>query len=185
MREAKSQAFLIANGLRQPQGGCMQIDPRIVTREEQHFLGIAEATKIPFQKTIDRVVPELFSWLERKGIEPAGPLFFKYDRIAMPELDIVFGIPTVRRLEGDGRVVSGTLPAGRYAEVTYFGHYKNLMQVTGALIDWAREQGIAWDSIDTPEGERFACRLEIYPTNPAEEPDPEKWETILRFKIRD
>jgi hypothetical protein len=48
MREAKSQAFLIANGLRQPQGGCMQIDPRIVTREEQHFLGIAEATNIPF-----------------------------------------------------------------------------------------------------------------------------------------
>ena len=35
----------------------------------------------------------------------------------------------MRRLEGDGRVVSGTLPAGRYAEATYFGHYRNLMQV--------------------------------------------------------
>lgn len=37
----------------------------------------------------------------------------------------------------------------------------------------------------TPEGERFASRLETYTNGPDEEPDPGKWETIIEIKVRD
>jgi hypothetical protein len=38
---------------------------------------------------------------------------------------------------------------------------------------------------DSPEGARWACRLEIYPVNPAEQPGPAKWETGLVFRLAD
>jgi effector-binding domain-containing protein len=159
--------------------------PKIVELAEQPYLAIAVAVTIPFEKTIDRVVPELFGWLGQRGVEPAGPLFFKYDLIAMPKLEIQFGVPTSGRIVGDGRIVAGVLPAGRYVELTYFGRYDNLMDVTAMLVGWAKEKGIRWDATEGADGDRFASRLEIYPTDPASEPDPEKWETILRFKVKD
>jgi hypothetical protein len=45
--------------------------------------------------------------------------------------------------------------------------------------------GLTWDKQDTPAGERWGCRLEIYPVNPAEQPDPAKWETELVFRLAD
>jgi hypothetical protein len=45
--------------------------------------------------------------------------------------------------------------------------------------------GLEFDRHDEPSGDAFACRLEIYPTSPEEEPDPSKWDTILAFKLRD
>ena len=52
-----------------------------------------------------------------------------------------------------------------------------------AMLDWAQSQGLTWDKQDTPDGERWGCRLEIYPVNPAEQPDPAKWETELVFRL--
>jgi len=34
-------------------------------------------------------------------------------------------------------------------------------------------------------GERWAARLEIYETDPAEEPDVSKWTTLLAFRLSD
>jgi hypothetical protein len=52
------------------------------------------------------------------------------------------------------------------------------------LFGWlADRQRLAWDKQDTPDGERWGCRLEVYPVNPAEQPDPAKWETELDFRL--
>ena len=37
----------------------------------------------------------------------------------------------------------------------------------------------------TPDGEAWGCRLEIYVTNPADQPDPATWQTQLAFKLAD
>jgi hypothetical protein len=36
---------------------------------------------------------------------------------------------------------------------------------------------------DTENGQEWGCRLEIYKTNPSEEPDMGKWETELAFRL--
>jgi hypothetical protein len=59
------------------------------------------------------------------------------------------------------------------------------MEVNALMIGWAREKGIAWDATDEPDGDHFAARMEIYHNSPDEEPDPEKWETTLRIKVKD
>ena len=49
------------------------------------------------------------------------------------------------REDGGDEVISGVLPAGRYATVTHVGHPSELMGVTKSLLDWAAGQGLTWD----------------------------------------
>ena len=86
-------------------------------------------------------------------------------------------------MDGDDHVVSGVLPAGRYATVTHVGHPSELMEVTKALLEWAAAQGLTWDVSAADGGERWGSRLEIYLTDPGEEPDMSKWQTQLAFRL--
>lgn len=129
-------------------------------------------------------VPDVFGWLATRGIEPAGAPFLKFNVIDMErELEIEAGVPVDSAIEGDGTVFAGELPAGRYVTVTHLGHPDELIDVTAALLAWADQRGLAWDAADTPAGRRWGARLEIYHTNPMEEPDLNKWTTELAFRL--
>jgi hypothetical protein len=92
----------------------MMTSPAIVKRDAQPYAAIMESVRPPFNTTVDRVVPELFGWLRQNGVVPGGTLFFKYNYTHMArELEIEFGLPTATAVPGDGRVLSGILPAGR------------------------------------------------------------------------
>ena len=75
-------------------------------------------------------------------------------------------MPVAAAVAGDDRVVAGVLPAGRYATLTHVGHPSELMAATKALLDWAAEQGLTWDVTPGEDGDRWACRLENYLTDP-------------------
>ena len=156
-----------------------------VDRSAIPYVAIPEAVTIPFQSAIDRLIPEMAGWLENRRVETIGPMLLKYNLIDMPRLGMEFGFVPPQQLEGDDRVQSRTLPAGRYATVSWFGRYESLVDVTGLLIGWARDQSIALDSVAAPDGDRFAARYELYPNGPMDEPDPEKWETQIYIKVRD
>lgn len=159
--------------------------PKIVEHPAKPYAAVRRQVSIPFDEVIGPSIDELFATLKSQGVEADGPIFFKFNIVKMPELEVEFGVRTKGAAKDDGDFVVGTLPAGRYAELDYFGHYDDLMEVTGLLIGWAKHKGIAWDSTQEADGEHFACRLEIYHNSPEEEPDPQKWHTTLRFKLRD
>lgn len=159
--------------------------PGIVERSAQPYVAIRQRVRIPFGEVVGPVMGELFGAINAKGSQPVGPVFFKYNIVAMPDLEMDFGVPVAAPIVAEGRLVSGTLPAGRYAELTYWGHYDNLTDVNGVLIGWARQRGIVLDATEAPDGEHFAARLEIYHNGPDEEPDPDKWKTTLIIKIKD
>jgi type IV secretory pathway TraG/TraD family ATPase VirD4 len=54
-----------------------------------------------------------------------------------------------------------------------------------SFLQWAETQGLRWDKNDTPGGERWGCRMEIYHTNPLEQPDMNAWRTELAFRLAD
>jgi hypothetical protein len=58
-----------------------------------------------------------------------------------------------------------------------------LADATAALLDWAAEQGLTWDVRETEGGQRWGARLEIYETDPAQEPDMNQWVTELAFRL--
>jgi effector-binding domain-containing protein len=101
------------------------------------------------------------------------------------ELEMETGVPIATAVDGDDDVVAGVLPAGRYATVTHTGHPSELVGVTGALLDWAAEQGLTWDMSPSEDGERWGARLEFYLTDPAEEPVMSTWQTQLAFRLAD
>jgi effector-binding domain-containing protein len=156
----------------------------IVERPDQPYVGIQRSiTMTTFPEIADRL-PELFGWLGRRGIAPAGAPFFRYHLIDMArELRVEAGIPLAAAVEGEGEIAAGVLPAGRYVRTTHQGHPQELLGVTADMLAWAAGQGLRFDKADTEQGEVWGCRLEFYLTDPAVEPDMNKWEHELLFRL--
>lgn len=164
----------------------MTAQPRIEDRPEQHYAGIRALVTMQTIASIADRLPEIFGWLGARGIEPAGAPFFRYHLIDMEQqLDVEAGVPVAAAPTGDGEILTGVLPAGRYATVTHVGHPDDLVRVTGELLGWAAEHGLRWDMAETDRGQRWGCRLEVYKTDPEVEPDMARWETELAFRLAD
>jgi effector-binding domain-containing protein len=163
---------------------------QIQRREAQSYAAIPmQVTMDTLAGGVDQAFPELFGWLARHAIAPAGPPLIRYLVIDMAAgLQIEMGVPVATAIDdggsGDGgRITSGVLPAGRYAVLRHTGPYDGLVASNAALQRWAGEHGITFDSRDTPEGTAWRARAEHYLTNPAAEPDPSKWEVDVAYLI--
>ena len=160
--------------------------PEIVTRAEQPYVAIRGRVSMAEIGAFAVRTPEVFAWLGAHGRPPAGPPFLKYNVIDMArDLEIDNGVPVAAPVEGDAEVIAGVLPAGRYATLTHVGHPSELMAATKALLDWAAAQGLTWDMSPSADGERWGSRLEMYLSDPREEPDMSKWVTQLAFRLAD
>ena len=163
----------------------MHTEPELLQRAEQPYVAIkASVTMETIGAALASLHPEVFAWLDARGEKPAGAPFLKYNVIDMErELEVEVGVPVAEVVAGDQRVLSGVLPGGSYAGTIYTGHPDGGLDATAALLDWAAKRGLAWDVSDTPQGQRWGCRLEIYDTDPREEPDMHKWQTRIVFRL--
>jgi DNA gyrase inhibitor GyrI len=173
----------------------MDPEVQIQRREAQSYAAIPmQVTMDTLAGAVDQAFPELFGWLARHAIAPAGPPLIRYLVIDMAAgLQIEMGVPVATAIDdgdssdgdsGDGgRITPGVLPAGRYAVLRHTGPYDGLVASNAALQRWAGEHGITFDSWDTPEGTAWRARAEHYLTNPAAEPDPSKWEVDVAYLI--
>jgi effector-binding domain-containing protein len=159
-------------------------DPKIDERAEQPYMGIRTQTPMKGMfKVIDKRFKEMDGWLNKTGAQPSGAPFLRYHVIDMEgEMDIEVGFPVAAALPDDGRVTAGVLPAGRYASLVYIG---NGYTGNKTLVEWARDNGIAWDRWDDPKGDAFRCRLETYLTDPKVEPRKTKWQVEVAIKLRE
>ena len=172
----------------------MEPEVQIQRREAQSYAAVPmQVTMDTLSGAVDQAFPELFGWLARHAIAPAAAPFIRYLVIDMAaSLQIEMGVPVATAIDdgdsdgdsGDGgRITPGVLPAGRYAVLRHTGPYDGLVASNAALQRWAEEQGITFDSWDTPEGTAWRARAEHYLTNPAAEPDPSKWEVDVAYLI--
>jgi effector-binding domain-containing protein len=163
--------------------------PSIEHRPAQAYLAIAGSVPMHGIPALADRLGEVFDLLAARGIAPAGPPFFRYHLIDMErELELEVGVPVGAgdaNAAGTGDVRAGTLPAGRYATAIHVGPFDELVGATGDLLAWADREGLRWDRADTPAGERWGSRLEIYHTDPREEPDPARYVTELAFRLAD
>jgi effector-binding domain-containing protein len=159
--------------------------PEIVTRPDQPFAAIrisVDRGDIPHKAP--PLIGEVAGWLGSQGAAPVGAPFFSY--LEMPEdgpMLMEVGFPTATLLAGDARVRTGTIPAGRFARLIHTGPYDGLYEANVALGEWLGKQGIAHPMPEQAAGEYDAALMEIYGTDPATEPDPQKWETEVAFRL--
>ena len=163
----------------------MSDNPEIAERAEQPYVAIqADVTMQELPGLADRF-GEVFGWLAEHGVAPAGPPFFRYNVIDMARLlKVEAGVPVPAAVEGDDRVIAGVLPAGRYGTAIHVGPYDGLIGAVDDLLRWADSRGLEWDKSSAGDGEHWNCRLEIYLTDPSQEPDPARWETRLAFRLK-
>jgi effector-binding domain-containing protein len=162
--------------------------PRIEYRQEQPYAAIRIHVPIPFGSYIQPLNREVKTWLASRDIKPSGPSIIRFLTTDMTrKLDIEVGWLVATTVPGNERVTMGFIPAGNYAVVMYTGSYrgKGLYNATVALLDWAEKNRINWKKTVINGVEWWESRNEIYLTDPAEEPDPKKWQTELAFLIAD
>ncbi len=162
--------------------------PKVENRNEQHYVAIrTQVTMQELGDVIPRLHSEVFGWLRNQDKNPlgGGAPFIRYLVIDMErQLDIELAVPVAFPLSGNGRITPGVLPAGRYASLIYTG-LVDAIPANRALLIWGKEQGFVWDQWTTEKGDAFGARIESFLTDPADEPDQEKWETEVAIRIKD
>ncbi|WP_037266151.1 GyrI-like domain-containing protein [Kibdelosporangium aridum] len=156
--------------------------PKLVALPETRYVGIRVVT--PFRGMFavrDKLMAELYGWLDDHGVTDFGHTFFRLHVIDMDgPMDVELGVITEH--QGDDRVRSGVLPAGNYASLTYVNHAR---RANRTLVEWIRDNGYKADSWDISEGEQFACRYEAYLTDPRTERMKTKWQVGLAIRVTD
>jgi len=162
----------------------MSATPQVEPRARQPYVAIRAHVTMAELGGLGARFGEVFSWLGARGVPPAGAPFFRYRVIDMArDLEVDVGVPVETALDGDQSITADVLPAGQYATLTHTGHPSELLGATKALLDWAAGQGVEFDMSPGENGERWGSRLEIYLSDPNQEPDMSKWVTQLAFRL--
>ena len=161
----------------------MAVQPHIVQRTGQPYVAVrTQVTMQTLGEVLPGLHPQVRHWLRSQGAQPAGQPFCKYNVIDMDRrLEVEAGFPVTAPVTGEDQVLSAVLPAGRHATLWHTGHPDGLAGATRTLLDWAAQQGLAWDVTSTLDGEQWGCRLEIYHDEPGQ--DMNEWETELAFRL--
>ena len=161
-------------------------EPTIDDRAEQPYLGIRLWIPTKDLSTwTTKLLKELQRWMAAAGVESVGPAFHRFYVIHMgTEFELEVGVPVAEALAGDDRVRPGSIPAGRYANLTYTGR-NNAYKGNKTLVEWAKANGVAWDRWDDPRGDAFRCRYESYLSDRLTDPDKAAWRTNVAIKVAD
>jgi effector-binding domain-containing protein len=154
-------------------------NPELEYRGPQPYVAIrSRVTMTEIAAALPPLGGEVIRWLQKKGLRPAGPAFWRYLLVDMEKkLEIDVGFPLRALPQGDKRIVADILPGGTYATTIYVGHPQGLMKATAELLSWAEGKGVEWRM----DGPRWGGRIEWYLSDPAVEPDMNTWKTELAF----
>ena len=116
---------------------------------------------------------EVFGWLAKNGLPPAGPPFLRLMTLGSPEMDVEVGCPFSGEASGEGRLQVTELPGGEVATTVASGPYSDLPQAHMELAAWIAQQ---WRTIR-------GAPWESYLNDPSTEPDPAKWLTEICYPV--
>lgn len=166
----------------------MFTEPKIDTRAPLPYVGIRSRVSMgEFGPQIPDALDRTMAWLDAQGIQPDGPPLIRYHACPTecgPEafVEVCVGWPLAKPVAAPEGFEADSLPAGRYASLVFTG-VENGMAGNGALIDWARAQGLSWDAWPLAGGEGFAGRVEHLIDGPEDDPDPANWRNEVAIKL--
>ena len=165
----------------------MNAKPRLENRKEQPYVAIRTSLPIPFGSYLQPLWNEVSSWLKGQGITSPGPAIIRYLTTDMSrKLDIDVGFAVNTHVAGNNRIVSGVLPAGQYATLSYTGPYrgKGIFKTNVAMMEWAKENGVTWNTTTRDGVEWWNGRVEWYLTDPKKEANTKKYQAELAVMVK-
>jgi AraC family transcriptional regulator len=123
---------------------------------------------------LTQVIAEI--WNAYRGrVHPSGPPFMKYLSFQPNgDIEIEAGIPCADVHVASGRIQCIDMPEIIAASVSHFGSYDEMGEAHTALGAYVRESRL----------ETAGPIMEIYVTDPADEPDVSKWRTDVLWPIK-
>ena len=114
---------------------------------------------------------ELDAWILQQGGESAldGPPFARYYSVDPSVVDVEVIIPLSKSVGGSGRMHAVLLAGGDAVQVLHVGPYDAMVPAYEAIARWLRDNHRA--AKEPPR--------EVYLTDPASEPDPANWRTLV------
>lgn len=131
-------------------------------------------------------IQDLAIRMGRRGIGPVGPPFYRYrvvgGRSGRWEVEVCFST-------GDGAdapdgVVRGRVEAGRYAKWLHHGHPDRLESVHRQVVEELAGMSLEPDTEPDHGATRWVGLFEAFMTDPAAEPDPDRWDTLVACRVR-
>ena len=116
-----------------------------------------------------RALPAVNEFMQKNGIEMAGPPFGRYECIGEDGFLLDAGCPVAGTPEGGGDVEAGVLEGGRSLVSLVKGPYTQLPAAWKAGEAYMEEHEL------TPR----AAPYELYVTDPGEHEDPADWQTLI------
>jgi effector-binding domain-containing protein len=152
----------------------MDIDIEVKELPAQHVLTIRErATAKGLGAAMRGLYPVIATYLEKRGIQPAGPSFALFHSYGGEETDFEAGLPVAESVEGEGRIRASELPGGPAAVVTHIGPYETIGPVHEALDAFVHGRG----------SDHAGPSREVYRSGPADEPDSSRWRTDVIYPL--
>lgn len=118
---------------------------------------------------MSRALGAVAAHLASAGAHPAGPPFGRFHLAAGERFEVEAGFPTAEPVPEDGGVQLSSLPAGLAAATWHVGPYDEMTGAYAAVTAWIRDH----------DGEPVGDAWEVYFTDPAREPDPATWRTLV------
>lgn len=149
----------------------------VTQREAQPYVAIPATATLEEWGRVNALFPEILAHVSQNGHQIVGPPFIRYWTIGDHERPsrVQVGVPIARGVPCMDRILSGTIPAGRYATATHTGHPDDLFEIESQLVKWMESKGLTPATHPEDGGVRWDGRFQFFPTDPREEPDPTKW----------
>ncbi|MFF1384422.1 GyrI-like domain-containing protein [Arthrobacter sp. NPDC058288] len=147
---------------------------RLVQRPEQATAVVRE--KVPMNELPEffgRAFGAVMAAARDQDVQIAGPPFGLYRGMPTDTVDVEAGFPVTAPLTASGGVETGTLPACRAFEATHTGPYDTLVTTYNDIQARMKEEGF------NPADSMW----EYYLSDPATEPDPATWRTLVVWPV--
>jgi effector-binding domain-containing protein len=124
-------------------------------------------------QTFGEVIPELWAYLEKEGVQPSGPSFGVFHSYG-EEVGMEAGFPVETPVKGEGRVMGGRLDAATCAVTWHEGSYATIGEAHRALEGWIKDNG----------REQAGPPWEVYWEGPGSGKSPSEFRTEVGYPIR-
>lgn len=152
----------------------MSLTFSIIERDTQPVLSVQTQTSMnDLPETILQGLMKVGQYLERLGMQPAGPAFVAYYNLDMGASRVEIGFPVAGQVTGEGEVAARTIPGGPAGICDYIGPYQDLASVYQQLNAYLEGQG------REPTGVSY----EFYLNDPAITP-PDDLRTQVVFPLK-
>lgn len=121
--------------------------------------------KIPF--VFPKLMKEIFAFLEKAEIKPIGAPLAIFTDWKRGKGKIKVGIPVDEKINSNVRISASQTPTGKFAYTLYIGKLRKINSVYKTMKDWIKINGYTYTNL----------WMEVYRTDPNNEPDQNKWET--------